>query len=707
MLCFCRIYYRGLTANLNPRSGEVRNKLETTAARGALCALLSLAMVLSTGLAAAAKQAPGPPPPEGLEVFDRQEDQGLRVTLSWNDRGGCAGYKVYRSTTLEGPYREVGGLSSATMKEFPFFLDDTASAGLVYYYRVSSVAGDWSEGPPCAPVMAKMGKGRKGSAPGKSIVVSLADQRVYFFENGVVVSILRCSTGAGGTPTGSYRIQAHRGTVSGCNYWMDWRPNYGMHAWPSYLGAYEENLGLYPRSHGCVRLHPLEASWPYNWAPDGTPFTVIPNSGGKLPLAGAHCTNGATAPSQTWYFAEGFINADFMEYLLFFNPGEEPVNALTTYHPEGREPIVENYLLPPGSRQTISVNGVSGMPSSIGHATSVQADGPIVVQQSEYYNWAGRRGGGTTIGATAPSNTWYFAEGFCGGLFHTFLLLFNPGDKEATVHVSYIIEGGNPYFHDFTMPPDSRGTTWVNALPGLSGKGVSIRVDSSEPLVAQRTMFFDWSGQPYQVNGGDAAMGMTEPAKTWYLAEGCTGYYFDEYILILNPTAQMATINVEFDTTRGPVPYACQVPPFARGTISVDSIPGLQSVETGAVVSSDTDIIVERSMYYTRDSRRGGHVANGVNETSKDWYFAEGFTGGTFDEYVMVMNPGADPASVTYLFHLENGADVGATFLVGPKSRFTVHADDIPGVQWVGSAVEVHSDRPVVAEQAHYFCIPR
>jgi len=88
--------------------------------------------------------------------------------------------------------------------------------------------------------------------------------------------------------------------VSGCNFWMDWRPNYGMHAWPSYLGAFEENLGVAPRSHGCIRLHPLEAYWPYGWAPDGTPLTVIPNHYGGLPLAGGSTSNGVTAPSKKW-----------------------------------------------------------------------------------------------------------------------------------------------------------------------------------------------------------------------------------------------------------------------------------------------------------------------------------------------------------------------------------------------------------------------
>ncbi len=646
-------------------------------------------------------------PPDGLEVLERQEDRGIRITLSWNNRADCAGYKVYRSSSLDGPYTQVGGVSAATWKDFPFFLDDSVERGAMYFYRVSSVAGNRAEGPQSEPVTARMGNGRRASAPAKSIIVSLAEQRAYFFENGVIVQIERVSTGASGTPTGNYRILAHRGTVSGCNYWMDWKKNYGMHSWPSYLGAYEENLGVNPRSHGCIRLHPLEAYWPYQWAPDGTPLTIIPQAYGGLPLCGASSSGGATAPSETWYFAEGYTGAEFLEYLLLFNPGSKPVNARATYYPEEHDPVTENYYLPPGSRQTITVNNVSGLPVSTGHAISIDADGPVVAQQSGYFNMQNRRGGSTTLGATSPSRTWYFAEGYTGALFSTYLLLFNPGEKETRYHVTYYVEGGQPYVHEFAQQAKNRATILVNALPGLNGKALSIKVESTQPTVAQRAIYFDWTGSPNQINGGDVAMGITAPAKTWYLAEGCTGHFLDEYILLLNPTSEIATVKFEFDTTTGPHPFECQVAPYARGTIAVDSIAGLESAETGAVITSDRDIVVERAMYNTRDSRRGGHVSNGISLLSKDWYFAEGYTAGTFDEYVLVMNPGVETANVTYLFHLENGADVGATFAVGPKSRFTLHADEIPGVEWTGSAVEVHSDRPVAAEQSHYFCVPR
>ena len=33
--------------------------------------------------------------------------------------------------------------------------------------------------------------------------------------------------------------------------------------------------------------------------------------------------------------------------------------------------------------------------------------------------------------------------------------------------------------------------------------------------------------------------------------------------------------------------------------------------------------------------------------------------------------------------------------------------DEVPGLEWTGNAVEIHSDRPVAVEQTHYFCVPR
>jgi hypothetical protein len=651
--------------------------------------------------------AVGPQPPVGLEVFQRQEDLGLRVTLSWNQQPGCTGYRVYRAEKPDGPYQCVGGISAQTLADFPFFLDDGARGGSTYYYSVSALDGSLTEGPRSATVRATPPVYYRTSAVGKSMICSLTDERVYFFENDVVVNIFRCSTGAYGTPTGNYRVMDHRGTVSGCNYWMDWRPGYGMHSWPGYLGAYEENLGVHPCSHGCIRLHPLEAYWPYNWAPDGTPLTVTYQSLGRLPLQGTSCSSGATAPSTTWYFAEGFTGGEFLEYLVLFNPGSKPVDAKTTYYPEGSGPIVENYALPPGSRYTVSVNNVSGLPPS-GHSIKVESlGGGVVAEQSEYFNYGGRRGGSVSLGATEPSRTWYFAEGYTGPGFDTYLLLLNPGTRPSLTTITFCPEGAEPVAQQYNLPPQYRGTILLNAVPGIAGKSVSFKVDAARPVVAERACYFTMGAMPNGVNGGDCTLGAPKPSTTWYLAEGSTAGFFDEYVLVMNPGAEPANVSAVFFASTGPYGYQFQVAPNSRGTVSVDSVPGLESTDTAAMITSDKPVVVERSMYCSRDSRRGGDSSTGIENLSKDWYFAEGYTGGTFDEYLLLLNPGDQPTTANLVFHTENGTDVGYSCTLPPRRRLTVHADEIPGVEWVGSAVEIHCDQPIAAEQTEYFCIPR
>jgi len=683
----------------------VRRLLTSMLVATVLCSIFAFAAPSSPAGEAAAV---GPPPPVGLEVFNRQEDLGLRVTLSWSHRPECMGYRVYRAGAVDGPYVCVGGISGETMADFPFFLDDTARGGNAYYYGVSALDASGVEGPQTVPVRAAPPVYYRTSAVGKSIVCSLTNQRVYFYENGVVVNILRCSTGASGTPTGNYHIMDHRGTVSSCNYWMDWRPNYGMHAWPSYLSAFEENLGVHPCSHGCIRLHPLEAYWPYSWAPDGTPLTVTYDSLlGGLPLQGLSCSSGATRPYRTWYFAEGFTGGTFLEYLVMFNPGAAPVVAKTTYYPEGAAPVTENYAIAAGSRYTVCVNNVGGLPRS-GHATRVESEGGgIVAQQAEYFDYGGRRGGSATAGATRPSRGWYFAEAYTGPGFDTYLLLFNPDNRSALTTVTFCPEGAAPVTMQYDLPPLYRGTVLVNAVPGLAGKQLSFKVEAERAIVAERSEYFAIGMMPNGINGGDCTVGSPKPSTAWYLAEGSTAGFFDEYVLVSNTGNETANVDAVFYPPTGPYGYRFQVAPNSRGTVSVDSIPGLGSTDTGAVITSDRPIVVERALYCSRDSRRGGDTSPGVSSLSKDWYFAEGYTGGTFDEYILLLNPGDLPTTANMVFHTEGAGDVGYACGLPPRTRIAVHADDIPGVEWVGSAVEIHCDQPIAAEQSETFCIPR
>ena len=64
---------------------------------------------------------------------------------------------------------------------------------------------------------------------------------------------------------------------------------------------------------------------------------------------------------------------------------------------------------------------------------------------------------------TTLSQTWYFAEGYTGGSFTTYLTLANPNPSTATVTVTYLLGGGGKILDTYTVNPTSRLTVNVNS----------------------------------------------------------------------------------------------------------------------------------------------------------------------------------------------------------------------------------------------------
>ena len=76
----------------------------------------------------------------------------------------------------------------------------------------------------------------QATAGPKSMICSLPDQRLYFFEGDQLVNIMRCSTGLNdSTPRGRFTILNHHlthGVIWGgvCDYWMGFTSSHGIHA---------------------------------------------------------------------------------------------------------------------------------------------------------------------------------------------------------------------------------------------------------------------------------------------------------------------------------------------------------------------------------------------------------------------------------------------------------------------------------------------
>ncbi len=94
-------------------------------------------------------------------------------------------------------------------------------------------------------------------APGGpvTIVVSIPDQRVYVYRNGVRIGVSTCSTGKPGheTPTGVFTILEKDKHHRSSTYNNAPMPNMNRLTW-SGIALHAGNLPGYPASHGCVRM---------------------------------------------------------------------------------------------------------------------------------------------------------------------------------------------------------------------------------------------------------------------------------------------------------------------------------------------------------------------------------------------------------------------------------------------------------------------
>jgi LysM repeat protein len=117
------------------------------------------------------------------------------------------------------------------------------------------------------------------STSGKSIVVSLHEQRVYAFENGSLVRNVLVSTGLPGTPTiqGDFKVYVKYTAqlMTGPGYYLPGVP-WVMYFFEGYSfhGTYWHHNWGHPMSHGCVNMPTNEALWLYKWADIGTPVHV-------------------------------------------------------------------------------------------------------------------------------------------------------------------------------------------------------------------------------------------------------------------------------------------------------------------------------------------------------------------------------------------------------------------------------------------------
>lgn len=307
-------------------------------------------------------------------------------------------------------------------------------------------------------------------------------------------------------------------------------------------------------------------------------------------------------------------------------------------------------------------------------------------------------------GMGAASTEWYFAEGYTGDGFQEWLCVFNPHPEPVALRVDFLYNGAPPGSFTAKIPPFYRSTLNINHLAG-SGRELSLRLASDRPVVAERPMYFLYANK---WKGCTLGQGVTSPSTRWFFAEGCTREGFEEYLLLANPSESEVTVRVRFILEDGfSMAHETQVAPLGRRTIFVNHVVGADHDVT-TEVESGAPVCAERAMYFKyRGAWCGGHASTGLTAPWESTYFAEGFTGEGFEEWLCLYWPGGGAAAgeenqVRVRCLYTAGGEDAFVFSLQPGRRYTLNVNQLvgPGREL---SLEVTGSYPLVAERPMYF----
>jgi glucose/arabinose dehydrogenase len=426
-------------------------------------------------------------------------------------------------------------------------------------------------------------------------------------------------------------------------------------------------------------------------------------------LQGTH-PRGVTA--LTRYFAEGSNNTFFDTTIDLANPGTTDAHVLLRFLKTDGTIIPYPVAVPAQRHVTVSTSTVGSM-SAADFSTVIETDQEIVAERTMVWTPTEQYGSHSETAVRTPSTDWFLAEGATHGDFSLFYLLENPGDTLAQVQIRYILPAGAPIVLEYDVAPHSRRTIPVDDEPGLSATDVSAAIHTlnAVPIIVERAMYFNRPNQAFA--GGHDSAGVTAPAMHWFFAEGATGSFFNDFLLVANPDqANTAHVTLSYLLVDGTVIQKQHtLAPNSRQTYNVAlEDTRLASAAFSTVVDSDVAIVSERSMYWPLDWTEA-HNSPGATQTGTTWAVAGGEEGGDFgaQTYVLIANTStfAGTARVTVL--QENGAPLVKDFALPPSSRTNVPIGTIMEFAAVigthyGVVVESTGGTPaqIVVERATY-----
>jgi uncharacterized protein DUF5719 len=379
----------------------------------------------------------------------------------------------------------------------------------------------------------------------------------------------------------------------------------------------------------------------------GHPRAVAVTASAPMPVA-----TPASALSSTWYCTGGTAapqrGADALVVLA--NTGSRARSGTVTFFPNQGGSKGVPVRVEPASRAVVGAQSAVRAPWV---SALVELDGGEVVAELSV---AGPLGPSIAPCASAASPRWYFAEGVTTKDATEMLLLFNPFPEDAIVDLSFSTEEGRSEpqgLQGLTVP--GRSTTAVNVgdfVHRRTAVSTAIVTRIGRMVVARLQSFDGTAGR----KGQSLTLGAPAPAPLWYFPEGFLAPGVTERYQLFNPSDREVKASLAPTLEQGAAePIDVTIPPQARVTVTTNEenrIPRLVAHAVTLRAEGGAAVVAERVIDAVPPAGRAGFAATmGSTATAKRWAFASGAADATWDEWVVVQNPGLRPArlSVTAL----------------------------------------------------------
>ncbi|MFN8061015.1 MAG: S8 family serine peptidase [Vicinamibacterales bacterium] len=326
---------------------------------------------------------------------------------------------------------------------------------------------------------------------------------------------------------------------------------------------------------------------------------------------GSHAETAVNAPAKQWFLAEGATTDPFELFYLFENPTDAPSRVRARFLLPNGQFIDRTYDVPAGTRMNVWVDRVDAQlaATDVSGIIDVLAGSPIIVERAMYLSSPTQpfSAGHESAGAPAAAPRWYFAEGVTGAYFDSYLLVFNPSDKTASVRISFLLGNGNRVLRSYDVLPRRRLTLWVDGLdPALADTSFASIVESLNqvPVVAERAVWWPGGSTSTWLEAHDV-VGSVQTGTLWAFADGESGgaSQTQTFVLIGNMSGVSANLTLTLlAEDGGPVIRSAVVGANSRGGFNVaDVFPEAQNKRYALMVqstgASPAEIVVERAMY--------------------------------------------------------------------------------------------------------------